>query len=55
LIEFEIVKQLIQLSVFASFFKLDIVLLETVESELGLVVNEDFEGLEDIEDQLDSG
>lgn len=45
LIEFEAVEQLVQLPVLANFFQLDVVLLQPVESEFGLVVDEDFERL----------
>lgn len=45
LIELEIVEELVQLSVLADFLQLDVVLLQTMEGELGLVVDEDFKGL----------
>lgn len=45
LIELEAVEQLVQLPVLANFFQLDVVLLQTVESKLCLVVDEDFERL----------
>ena len=45
LVELEGIKQLVELPVLANFLKLDVVLLETVERELGLVIDEDFEGL----------
>ena len=43
LVEFESVEQLIQLAILLSLAQLDVVLLQTVEGELGLVVDVDLE------------
>lgn len=45
LIELKRVEQLVQLPVLANFFQLDVMLLQTMEGELRLVVDEDFQGL----------
>ena len=45
LVEFEVVQQVIQLSVLGVLLELDIVLLQTMQGELGLVVNKDFQRL----------
>jgi hypothetical protein len=45
LIELEGIKKFVKLPVLACFLELDIVLLKTVQSELGLVIDEDFERL----------
>lgn len=39
LVELEIVEEFVQLAVLLLLFKLDVVLLETVQSELGVLVN----------------
>jgi len=46
LVEFERVEQIEKLSVLLVLLDLDIVLLETVEGQLGFVVDEDFHGLQ---------
>ncbi len=46
LVEFERVEQIEELSVLLVLLDLDIVLLETVEGQLGFVVDEDFHGLQ---------
>jgi hypothetical protein len=45
LIEFEVVKQFVQLPVLASFVKLHIMLLQAMECELGLIINKYFKRL----------
>ena len=45
LIEVKGVQKLVQLPVLANLLQLHVVLLETVESELRFVVNEDLQGL----------
>ena len=45
LVELEGIEELVQLPVLLGFLKLDVVLLETVQGELGLVIDEDFEWL----------
>lgn len=45
LVELEVVQEVIQLSVLAVLLKLDVVLLQTVQGKLGLVVNEDLKRL----------
>lgn len=39
LVEFQLVEEVVELAVLLGLAKLDVVLLETVESELGLVIN----------------
>ena len=48
LVEFEGIEKLIELPVFADLIKLDVVLLETVESQLRLIIDEDLERLQDV-------
>lgn len=43
LVELKLVEELIKLSVLLLFVELDIILLETVKSKLGLIVNVDLE------------
>lgn len=43
LVEFQCVEEIVELAVLLCFGDLDVVLLKTVQSELGLVVNVDFE------------
>ena len=45
LIEFESVEQVVELSILLTLVESDGVLLQTVQSELGLVVNEDLHGI----------
>ena len=45
MVEFESIEKLVQLAIFGNFFKLHIVLLKTVQSEFGLIIDEDFQGL----------
>lgn len=45
LIELKRVEQVVELSVLGSFSELDVVLLKTVQGQLGLVINVDLEGL----------
>jgi hypothetical protein len=45
LIEFKRIEQFVKLSVLSVLLELDIVLLESVECQLGLIVNENFERL----------
>ncbi len=46
LVEFERVEQVVELAVLGRLFKANVVLLETVEGELGLVIDVDFKGLQ---------
>lgn len=46
LVEFERVEQVEELSVLFVLLDLDVVLLKTVEGQLGFVVDEDFHGLQ---------
>jgi hypothetical protein len=48
LVELEVVQQIIQLSVLGILLELDVVLLQTVQGELGLVVDKDFQGLRNV-------
>lgn len=48
LVELEVVQQVVQLSVLGILLELDVVLLQTVQGELGLVVDKDFQGLRDV-------
>jgi hypothetical protein len=45
LVELEIVEEVVELAVLVLFLELQEVLLQTVQRELGLVVDVDFEGL----------
>jgi hypothetical protein len=45
LVELQLVEEVVELTVLLSLTKLDVVLLETVESELGLVINVDLQGV----------
>ena len=45
LIELKRVQQLVQLPVLANFLELNVVLLETMQSQLSLIVDKDFQGL----------
>ena len=45
LVEIESIQEFVELPVLADFFQLHVVLLKTVERELRLVVDEDFERL----------
>lgn len=45
LIEFQSIQQVVQLPIFRSLIQFNIMLLESVERKLGLVVNENFERL----------
>lgn len=45
LIEFKIVEEIIEFAVFLTFFKLDVVLLQSVKGQLLLVVNINFRGV----------
>lgn len=45
MVELEGIEQLVELPVLTNFLKLNIVLLQTVQRELGLVVDEYFERL----------
>ena len=45
LVEFERVQQVVQLAVLFALLQLDVVLLETVQRKLGLIVDVDFQGL----------
>lgn len=47
LVEFELVEQVVELAVLGVLGELDKVLLETVQGELGLVIDVDFKGLPD--------
>lgn len=45
LVELKFIEQIIELTVLLAFADLQVVLLKTVESELGLIVNVDFKGV----------
>lgn len=45
LVELEVVEEVVELAVLLAFLELEVVLLETMEGELGLVVDVDFQGL----------
>ena len=45
LVELESVQEIVELPVLAVLLQLDVVLLESVQGQLGLVVDKDFEGL----------
>lgn len=46
LVELERIEQIVQLSVLGGFSELDVVLLQTVQGELGLVIDVNFKGLQ---------
>jgi hypothetical protein len=52
LVELEVVQQIVQLSVLAVLFELDVVLLKTVQGELGLVVDKDLKRLYPVKSQI---
>ena len=54
LIELQSVQKLVELPVLAGLLELDVVLLETVESELRFVVNKDFKRLKSREYEHDT-
>lgn len=45
LVEFKLIEQIIELTVLLAFADLQVVLLKTVESELGLIIDVDFKGV----------
>lgn len=45
LVEFELVEQVVELAVFGGLLELDVVLLQTMKGELGLVIDVDFQRL----------
>jgi hypothetical protein len=45
LVEFQSVKEFVELPVLASFFQLDVMLLETMQGQFGLIIDEDFQRL----------
>lgn len=47
LVEFERVEQVVEFAVLGRFFEADVVLLKTVQGQLGFVVDVDFEGLQE--------
>ena len=49
LVELQGVQKLVQLPVLSDLVQFHVVLLETVQRKLGLVVHEDFQGLKDIQ------
>ena len=51
MIEFQGIEQLVQLPVFSNLFHLDVMLLQTMEGQLGLVINENLQRLKGIEHQ----
>lgn len=48
LVELEVVQEIIKLSVLGTLLKLDVMLLQTVQSELSLVIDVDFKRLKSV-------